>query len=411
VLSSLGTPVPAKQKPSLASSIARIILCLLIGTLLVVFLPQLAKADALEDAARALARRVAASLHGNAATCEMRNSSSLGGAEFARISAAFQDELRQRGVKISTVETATTVIVSVTQSPSEYLGVAQIQRKEDPQTLMETLGALKGPGTAELAFNSTLHREPLFSQESPILDVVFAGDGQVAFALGPGEIDSYQRRGGSWVHTGVETLPRRTAPQRNERGFLDFAADTESVNFSRESCLISAQGSGWRCERAKEEQAWPRGVSNPPVTGKKMGAWSSAAQFQADGKTRLVVTATDGLARLYEEGDEPVVAFSGWGSELAGVHSSCGSGGGWQVLRTGAEDWTKADTVQAMEIKGRRAVAVSEAMEFPGAIVTLHTPGTRSGDVADANAKALLVDRNLQTGFYDAYLLSISCSN
>jgi hypothetical protein len=206
--------VSVKQKSSLGCFRARDILCQFFGIFILLFFPKLAKADSLEDAARTLARRAAASVHGAGVTCEMRNLSLLDGTEFAKISAAFEEELQQRGGKIVGADASAAVILSVTQNPSEYLGVVQIRRKEDAQTLMETLGPVKGPAAAELAFSVTLHRELLFAQDSPVLDVVFVGDGQVMLALGPAEIDSYQRRDGNWVRSGVEPLPKSARTKR-----------------------------------------------------------------------------------------------------------------------------------------------------------------------------------------------------
>jgi len=77
---------------------------------------------------------------------------------------------------------------------------------------------------------------------------------------------------------------------------------------------------------------------------------------------------------------------------------------------TGKGDWTKADEIQAIDLKDRRAQSVSAAIEFSGPIVALRTPATRTADDAAANARAVAVARNLQTGRYEAYQLSITCS-
>ena len=78
---------------------------------------------------------------------------------------------------------------------------------------------------------------------------------------------------------------------------------------------------------------------------------------------------------------------------------------------TSATDWTKPDTIEAVEVRERRAVPVSAAMGFPGPVVALHTPGVRAVDPAKPTAQAFAVDHNLQTGRYDAYLLSINCAH
>jgi hypothetical protein len=405
--------VSAKQNFTLPRSHGRAIYCQLLGfalSFLVIFSVPPAHADTLEESARLLARKVWASIHGFSVSLEFRNKSSLGSAEFASVSAAFQEELQRRGVKILPADAAASLVVSVTQNPTEYIGVVQIQRKEAPEAVIETIGLVKGPMAPEPAFSLTLHRELLFSQDSPILDVVLDSETKHAQVLGTQEITSYEWHGGEWVSTGIEHLPIHRSPERAEQGlYSGVVVDAAAVYLPGVLCRISlVDGKGWNCERSTERIP-VRTVSPAAIAGKKLGAWLSAAQFEIDGKTKLVVTGRDGLARLYEDGAaDPVAVFSNWGSEIASVYSGCGSG--WQLLVTVNGDWTKADAIQAVDLKDRRAQSVSAALEFSGPIVALRTPSTRTADNAAANARAVAVARNLQTGRYEAYQLSITCS-
>jgi hypothetical protein len=410
VISSSVKPVSAKQNLSLPRPRGRAILCQLLRYLLFfafAFMPRSAHADSLEESVRQLARRVWVSIRATTVGCEFRNLSSMPSAEFASLSTAFQEELQRRGVKIQT-EAAVGLVVSVTQNTTEYLGVVQILRKENAETIMDTLGLLKGPAAPEPAFSLALHRELLFSQDDPILDVVLDRDTKHAYVLGTQEISSYEWRGEQWVPTGSEHLPTHQPAERGGRGLFAMGIDSQAVYLPGELCRISfVDRKGWSCEKTADHMP-VRTVSPEALAGKKSGAWSSAAQFETEGKTKIMVTGQDGIARLYEDGAEPVAVFSNWGSELASVYSGCGSG--WQLLVTGKGDWTKADEIQAIDIKDRRARSVSVSMEFPGPIVALHTPATRTADNAAANAMAVAVDRNLETGRYEAYQLSITCS-
>ena len=402
----------AKQNLFLPLSRGLIILCQLLRFVLCfvfLFTPRAANADTTEESARLLARKVWASVHESSVTLEFRNLSSLRSAEFASVSAAFQEELQRRGLKILPTDAVVSLIVSVTQNPTEYIGVVQIQRKESVETVMDTIGLVKGPGAPEPAFSLMLHKELLFSSDSPILDVVLDADAKHAYALGVQEISSYEWRGAEWVPTGVEHLPIHRLPERAEQGFYSgVLGDSATAYLPGELCQISlVAGKGWSCETTTEHIP-VRTVSPAALAGKKLGAWISAAQFENDGKMKIVVTGQDGPAGLYEEGVEPVAVFPNWGSEIASVYSGCGSG--WQVLVTGKGDWTTSDAIQAIDLKDRRAQSVSAAMEFAGPIVALHTPATRTADNVAANARAVAVARNLQTGRYEAYQLSISCS-
>lgn len=371
--------------------------------------PRLDGADSLEESARALARRVAAAIRGNSVTLELRNLSSLEGTEFSSVSAAFQDELQRRGVKTVPADASLALAVNVTQSPTEYIGVVQIQRKDNPETFLENLGPVRGLTESAAPSSLELHRELLFVQDTPILDVIFTSNPTRALALGPQEINSYELQSDHWVLKETERLPLHQAPRRSGRGYLATGIDSETAYLPDEVCTMVLQTSakGWNCEKNNAEVP-VRPITQDAMMGKKTGAWFSAAQFEADAKSRLAVTGQDGLARVFGEGREPVAMLGGWGGEIAGVHSGCGSG--WQLLVTSAGDWTTADTIQAVEIHERRAAPISTASEFPGAILVLHTPGISGAESASASAKAIAVARNLQTDRYEAYLLSISCA-
>ena len=367
-----------------------------------------AHADTLEESARLLARKVWASIHGTTVNCEFRNLSSMRSAEFASLSTAFEDELQRRGDKVLPADASVSLLVSVTQTPTEYVGVVQIRRKETTETILDSLGSVKGPAQSEPAFSIGLHRELLFSQDEPIFDVLLDRDAKHAYVLGTQEISFYEWRGEQWVPSGSERIPTHRPAGRDWRGLWAMGIDSQAVYWPGEFCRISlVDGKGWSCERTTDPMP-VRTVSPTAMTGKKLGAWISAALFELEGKTKIVVTGQDGMARLYDDGAEPVAVFSDWGGEIASVYSGCGSG--WQLLVTGKGDWSKGDEVRALDIKDRRAQPVSVSMEFPGPIVALRTPATRTVEDASANARAVAIDRNLQTGRYEAYLLSITCS-
>jgi hypothetical protein len=128
-------------------------------------------------------------------------------------------------------------------------------------------------------------------------------------------------------------------------------------------------------------------------------AFYSAAMLPRD-KYKLWIFATvDGQVHLVDGVTDQTAAKLGWGSDLAGVRSGCGLG--WQVLVTGAGDST-SETVRAFEIADREPVAVSHPAEFNGRITALW---------ADSDAtSAIAVSQNSETGKYEAYRLSIICS-
>jgi hypothetical protein len=97
---------------------------------------------------------------------------------------------------------------------------------------------------------------------------------------------------------------------------------------------------------------------------------------------------------------DQVVEKLGWGSDIAGVHSGCGSG--WQILATGSSDGRNdSDTVRAFEIAGREPAAVSAPLDVSGTITALWT---ESGGTS-----AVAVSHNSETGRYEAFRLILAC--
>lgn len=409
VLSSSGKPVSAKQNLFPPRLRGLLLLCAFLG-FVALFASPAATADTLEESARALARKVAANLRGVSVSCQIHNLSSLGGAELAAITAAFENELQKRGINLEEGAAPVTVVLTVTQSPTEYLGVVQVQGKETGEAVMETLGPLSDAAAANTVFSYGLHKELLFSQEQPILDVAFQSGDTQAMVLSARQIYFYERNGSSWSLTRSQGLPVQGSSQRVLRGSLELMADGSGTAFvPGQVCQLAAPGgTAWNCQPSSEPLPaltifpanWPGARDNNSI---------SAAKLEPAGKMQIVVAGRDGLARLFEGAAEPAAAFPDWGSQLAAINSGCG--GGWQLLITGKGDWTKSDEVRAMEIREHTAVAVSLPVEFPGPVVALHTPGITASAIAAANSSAIAIDRNLQTGRYEAYRLTLSCTD
>ena len=123
----------------------------------------------------------------------------------------------------------------------------------------------------------------------------------------------------------------------------------------------------------------------------------SAALLPREKYTLWLFAATDGQVHMVD-GVSDQAAKLGWGSDLASVKTACGAG--WQVLATSPGD--QEDAVHAYEFPDRDPVAVSAALDLPGAITALWTEA--KGDTAIAVAK------NRETGSYEAFRLALACS-
>jgi hypothetical protein len=86
---------------------------------------------------------------------------------------------------------------------------------------------------------------------------------------------------------------------------------------------------------------------------------------------------------------------------MVSIASGCGSA--WQVLVTGSGDWTEKDQIQLYEVRDRGAAAIGEPFELTGPILALWA--------GEDGRSARVISRNLESGMYEASMVSVSCSN
>jgi hypothetical protein len=97
---------------------------------------------------------------------------------------------------------------------------------------------------------------------------------------------------------------------------------------------------------------------------------------------------------------EPIGTIPGWGSDLAGVDAQCGSGS--LVMVTRPTDASEADAVQVFAVANRTAAPLTEPVTFSGPVTALWPAGA---------ASVMVVERDLTTGKYAAYLLTVACGD
>jgi hypothetical protein len=111
-----------------------------------------------------------------------------------------------------------------------------------------------------------------------------------------------------------------------------------------------------------------------------------------------MLAGVDGSIHMLDGMTDQLIRGAKWGSDLAAVHSPCGTG--TQLLVSESGDPTP-DSLRAFEIPDRDPVAASSPVEFDGAIVALWPEGSGNGAIA-------IVKRE-DTGWYEAYRTSIAC--
>jgi hypothetical protein len=134
-------------------------------------------------------------------------------------------------------------------------------------------------------------------------------------------------------------------------------------------------------------------VSNVP-------SFFSAAALPRQNYTLWAFAAVDGSLHFVDGVTDQLMRGPKWGSDLAAVHSSCGTG--TQLLASATGD-AERDALRAFEVADRDPAAVSSAAEFDGRIVALWPESTGAG--------ATTIVKRKDTGWYEAYRVTISCGN
>jgi hypothetical protein len=332
----------------------------------------------LAESARSLARKIAAALApGEKAELSVRNGSSMPASEFAPARQALEAELRGHG----------TVAVNVTLSENSggYLWVAEIVRAGKREAaIIERAPApeAKAAATSPLVVEKRLLRE----QEAQILDIA-PSDGGLA-VLDPSGISVYRQEEGRWNRVKQAPVEFPKPWPRDLRGRL-VLRNGEMAAF---------------LPGAEPGPEWPLEIGNARIWGARnyfaapnLPAFFSAARA-GDG---WVLAGVDGRAQLFGAALEPLAAFAGWGSDVARVEAKCARGPLVLATRPGESD--EPDEVQAFEIVERQAVPVGAPVEFLGPITEMH-------EWADGAGSAVAISRNLKTGRYAAFALTVSCS-
>jgi hypothetical protein len=293
----------------------------------------------------------------------------------------------------------------------------------------------------------SLHKIPLWTQSLPILDVAVLEESATPThiaVLDPEHVSLYRMQGGKWeLEQSLEIGHSRPWP-RDMRGRLVPARDRLLDAYLPGVICASTAALPLTLTCRESDDPWPL-TSGPLIAGALNGGamavfpsaglangastivpqmkaffapnrnfftgaltpgigkftslpkFYSAALLPRDKYTLWLFATTDGQTHMIDGVSDQVVRLN-WGSDIASVKTACGAG--WQVLAVSA-DGAAEDFVRAYEFPDRDPVAVSAAIDFPGAITALWTEA--KGDTAIA------VARNRETGNYEAFRLAMAC--
>jgi|SRR5271165_5444869 len=408
----------------------------------IVLLPTSLCASALGDAARQLAHKIAAAAGPGAFAIEVTNRSSLDDKCVREVRGALEAQLHAEGVHTTKAEQAMgSVAVVLSESLREYVWTAEITIGADEKRI--ALVSLPRSAT-EKSFAAplpiTLKAALLFAQEQPMLDaaVVEMPGGSRLIVLSDSLVAIYRQPGqgmsaaGRWELEASSPIAHSRIFPRDLRGRLLLRQDhLFDVHLPGTFCRsTSSVGAALTLACNDTDDPWPLMPDNSsvraffapsrnfftgalsPGIGKisNVPSFYAAAALPHSSYTLWVFAALDGSLHLVDGMTDQLLRGGKWGSDLAAVHSGCGTGAQLLISEANsprhenpARGDAQRDGLRAFEIPDRDPVAASAAAEFDGQIVALWPEA--SGTSATA-----IVRRN-HTGWYEAYRVSISCGN
>jgi hypothetical protein len=350
------------------------------GFLLLLLFSTFAGAAAMEDAVRDLAARISSRLAPEeAAHVTLHNLSSLSDVEAARVQAMIDRALR-RDVRNGT---PLEIVLTISENLKGYLLVAEIRRANE--RAVEMVPYHPDPARAPAPSALTMEKKLLWEQAAPILDLAVPADQMLV--LDTTGVARYERRAGKWERADFVRASGTTA--RDPRGRLETNGDSLKVELPGETCRGTwAPALALQCEAGGIFSAGRNTIEmadSPP--------FFSHAQIGGE----HVFAEPDGRIHVYDAERKPAGAFDDWGSDFAVISSTCTDAAG--IVATAPAGRESTDSIALYHLVNRTPVRASDPVEFPGPVTALW-PATNG---------ALAVVRNLSTGRYEAYSLTLDC--
>lgn len=370
------------------------------------------------SAANQLVSRIPAGVTPSTASLIVRNRSSLNDSSVSLIRADLQRELQSRGWKLKKAEEAeASITVTLSENVASYVWTAEISQaqggaKEVAVFELPRPSESPGPINGSMSLSRTL----LISSDAPLLDVtlleVKIAEGAHLLALGSNSVQLYRLQSSEWHLDQTQPLNVSPIPSRDLRGRIVPGQGSSFDAFLPGVHCAGAVTATLTVSCRQSDDPWPlsddsrtlafyashRNYFNGVVRGTS-GSTENNAPFYSAAMVgdRLIYAGLDGRSRGSAAGRRLAPASQNWGSNVAGIQSSCS---GDVLLGTSISDFNSEDSVTAFRLSGSEFVAASEAISFSGPVLGLKTSIDRQ--------QAVAVVASL-SGRYEAYLLTPRC--
>jgi hypothetical protein len=386
-------------------------------TALLFLLPkEVRAADDLGAAAREVARKTAAFAgRGESVAATWRNLSSLPAGDLAQARAVFESGLRDSGVRPMETGAAIEARVTLSESQSQYLLVAEVHKGEERQTFIASWK--RAPSTASVPAGAImLDRKLLLEQNEPILDVALTP--ALMLVLSPSKVTLYARHDGqaeerqSIAFTPARPWPRdpRARLRLTGAAFKAFLPGTLCTGAIEPALTLDCRPSDemWTLDsgsRAVLLAAFAPGrnhfdgrIVTQSGARKTVPPFFTAGALEEQGRQYWVLALTDGRTQIFDANFDPAGSIPNWGSDLAATDARCGSG--TQILATRPGDLHETDSLRAYALINRMPTPITAPVELPGPVTALWSTN---------GVSAVAVAHDLSTGRYAAFLFTVIC--
>lgn len=390
------------------------------GLMLVLLFASTASAGDWQAPAGQLAQKIAAITGPGAASINVVNHSSLASADVEDIHRRLLSELGAFGVQpANSDQAAVTVEITLSQNLQSYLWVAEVRGTGEPVVVMVTVPGPSGGLAQPASTPFTIYKALLWSDENRILDLAVVNSNPPnMIILEPEQIVLQRLQNDHWQQEQVLPLIHVRPWPRDLRGRLVLRKDHLFDSYLPGVYCRSSASAPLSVTCDDSDDPWPltgnpgelnaffsgtrnffTGALSPGVQKQtSVAPFYSAASLPHDKYTLWAFAAVDGQIHLLDGVADRALSQVGWGSDIASVRSSCGSG--WQILAT-SDEFGPTDNVRAFEIPDREPVLVSPPTQFNGPITALWA--------ATDSTSVTAISQNSETGKYEAYRLSMDC--
>jgi hypothetical protein len=361
-----------------------------------------------EQPAAALVDQVAAILGPGHVNLTVRNLSSIPADQVPLIRRLLVQDLKSHGLTAAGADSANSIRVTLSESATKRLWVAEMSEGNQTQVAMVDLGPIQAQHSAAAA-GLTLLSQQLFVANQPVVAILEMPEGMMA--LEPEQIVLYSHMANGWQEQKRMNIAQQRQSARDPRGALLGHADGSNFDawLPGVHCTgslspdPSSGGSNFDCRES--DDPWAVTQLSPQLTAPADGAsemngtaapirafynasrnyftgvlapndgpglppfYSAALISRPAGSAALLLGGVDGKVQLVENGAlKPVAGTRDWGSDFAALQSGCGPA--TQIIASGSGE-AAIDSLRAYEMPALEAVSTSPPLAMDGTVTAL----------------------------------------